>query len=374
MYRLLAFTVLAGCGFTVTPGSVTPHVDADPDALGTEPGMPTDAVDAPPTIDAPPGMNCYGSFESVCLTAAPQGPINVIGSSLLPIDTDTSTLCQSPASGSSLGPACILAAATISINGTLRATGSKPLILIGTTSITVNGGSLIDVASRGFERGAGARACPPGGGAGGNAGGHGASFGTLGGIGGAGGSGMAGGVPQVIALTDLLGGCTGAPGGGSGVTPGLGGLGGGAVLLIGTAVIINGTINASGGGASGGVTGAGGGGGGGSGGAIVVDSQNVSFNGGAFLYAQGGGGGEGASVTTTGAPGGVAPTPGGPAIGGRNVNSQGGDGGNGAVSSSASGGNSGNDGGGGGGGGAGHIKITDGTFTDGGSTYPPWAP
>lgn len=371
MLRFLAIPMIAACGFELAPGSMTTPVDADPDALGTEPGMPDDAVDAPMLVDAPPALSCHGSFEIVCLATAPATTFDVNGGSTRTIDTDTDAECRSPAAGSSISSACIVAAAMININGTLRATGSKPLILIGTTSVTVNGGSLIDVSSRGTQRGAGGRVCPILASAGGNAGGAGASFGTRGGMGGAGGTGTAASVPAISPLTDLVGGCNGAPGGAAAVVnAGIGGTGGGAVLLIGAAVVVNGTINASGGGAGGGLLAVAGGGGGGSGGAIVIDTMNFTFAGGSFLYAQGGGGGEGASLTTAGSPGGNPPTPGAPALGGKNTNGQGGDGGNGAVSSDASNGGSGNDGGGGGGGGAGHIRTTDTSFNSDGQSYP----
>ncbi len=365
MLRFLAITTLAACGFDLSNGAGITPVDADPDALGTEAG-----VDAPTMVDAPPAVSCHGGFELVCLSAAPLSTIDVTGGGTFTVDTDASTACGAPAAGSSITSACILAAATVNINGTLRATGSKPLILIGTISVTVNGGALIDVSSRGLERGAGARSCPISSGASGNDGGYGASFKTSGGMGGPGGAGSPGPSPSTSALTDLVGGCNGAPGGGTGVNGGAGGAGGGAVLLIGPSVIINGTINASGGGGSGGALASAGGGGGGSGGSIVIDSPNFAFNGGSFLYAQGGGGGEGASLTTAGANGGVAQTPGSAALGGRNVNGQGGDGGNGAISSDGSAGNSGNDGGGGGGGGAGHIFTTDSNVNASGMAFP----
>ena len=71
MMRYLALVTLAACGFDVAPGSMITPIDADPDALGTEPGMPDDATDAPPLIDAPPAASCHGTFETVCLATAP---------------------------------------------------------------------------------------------------------------------------------------------------------------------------------------------------------------------------------------------------------------------------------------------------------------
>ena len=76
------------------------------------------------------------------------------------------------------------------------------------------------------------------------------------------------------------------------------------------------------------------------------------------------------SVSSAGANGGTAQTPGSAALGGRNASGQGGDGGNGAVSADGSPGSGGTDGGGGGGGGAGHIFTTDSNVNANGMAFP----
>lgn len=366
MLRVLAVSLVAACGFSAKPGGNNGTVDA---ARGGEPGDPDAAIDA--MIDAPMFINCHGSFKSVCLPTLPPLTLDFASKA---IDTDGTTDCITPAAGSAIASACIVAAGTITINGTLRATGSKPLIVIATTSFTINGNGVIDVASRGTERGAGSRmTCNTGGGgAGGNAGGIGGSFATRGGLGGSGGTGSSGSQQAIAALQDLVGGCAGFNGGGIAVVNrGPGGFGGGAVLVISPSIIVNNRINASGAGGGGGLTGLAGGGGGGSGGAIVLDTPNLTLNGGALLWAQGGGGGEGAATVSGGDPGDPGSTPGTAAAGGSGINPQGGDGGNGAVSNDASNGNNGNDGGGGGGGGAGYVRTTDTSVPTGGSSFPP---
>lgn len=367
MLRVLAISAVAGCGFSAGTGSMNTPVDAP---LGTEPGMP-DAPGDVGMVDAPMmALSCHGSFKMVCIGIVPAPTLDVGGSALLAINTDTSSQCLAPAAGSTVTSGCILAAANIYINGTIRATGSKPLILIATTQISVNGGALIDVASRVAEQGAGGRTSCSGGGPGGNAGGSGGSFGTRGGIGGSSGGSTSGTPGGVTALQNLVGGCPGVAGGGLVANHGAAGLGGGAVLVISPSINMNGKINASGGGGGGGVLVDGGGGGGGSGGVIVFDTANLTFNGGSHLFAQGGGGGEGASLTTAGAAGATASAVNTAALGGRNTNNDGGDGGDGAVSSDASSGGSGDDSGGGGGGGAGHIYTTDTTFNNNGQSAP----
>jgi hypothetical protein len=368
MRRLLAVGVLGGCGFTAATGSQGPadaRIDAPPGALADA------AIDAEidAAFDAPLAMSCHGTFETVCI-AQPIGA-NLDVNSPLAIDTDTSPLCQPPAAGSTITSACILARASFGLNNTLRATGSRPLILIATGAFTINGSGTLDVGSRGLMRGAGGRACAGFATPGSHAGGAGASFGTLGGLGGTGGASTSGSVPQTTALVDLVGGCSGIPGGSTAVIEsGPGGLGGGAVLVIASSITVNGNINASGGGGGGGITANAGGGGGGAGGAVVLDTQNLTINGGGRVFAQGGGGGEGAGPITPGAAGGATTTANAAALGGGGAQSTGGDGGLGAVAAGGTPGSAGTTSGGGGGGGAGHIRSTDPAPTITGETYP----
>ena len=347
---------IAGCGFTA------PQTVGDG---GTGDGPRPDAAD---------GSLCFGEIERICLDALPSGPFMVGGGLTAPINTDTSTFCKAPAVGSSVSAACVIAGTSVLIDGTLRATGSRPLVIVSTSSLTINGTGLVDVSSRGWiERGAGVRlTCavgtpplPTGGGAGG-------SFGALGGPGGAGSLGVGGTATPATGLVGLAGGCPGTDGGAT--TPGdagAGGFGGGTVDLIAViGVTINGRVNASGGGGNGGQDSAGGGGGGGAGGAIVLDAPAVTLNGSGAMFAQGGGGGEGAGDAGAGQRGQDPSTPGTAATGGNGLEPGGGDGGAGGVTAAGDAGLEDNDSGGGGGGGAGHIRCTDASPTTGGDAFP----
>jgi hypothetical protein len=112
------------------------------------------------------------------------------------IDTD-SALCTSTISGGE--KYCVVAATNITITATLRATGTKPLVLIATDTILTTG--LIDVEGGGA--GSNPSVCTTGTPATGRGGRAGGSFIGLGGAGGFGSDGGAGGMPGA-AVTDVM--------------------------------------------------------------------------------------------------------------------------------------------------------------------------
>jgi len=345
-------------------GGNQPPADAAGEAASDAPG--------PPPIDA---RTCFGtSIVQVCLASAPTQPLTI--SNLTTIDTMTSPMCVATVSGGT--NYCVVAATSIMINGTLRATGAKPLVLVASDSITVS--QLIDVGSHRSTPefvGAGAdpTTCAAGTPAGTRGGGAGGSFTGKGGNGGGGSGGGPGGqaVNGTTPITELRGGCRGQDGDGGG--KGTGGHGGGAVYLIAVNTIdITGPgINAAGEGGDSGKGGpiaapiSSGAGGGGAGGMIGFDAPTITCN--SLLLANGGAGGEGSGVTSDGAPG-SDPSTTAAATGGTGNSAIGGDGGNGSSGAAAGIGANGkngtsvnlgmgvtNDGGGGGaGGGAGLIK------------------
>jgi len=326
-----------------------------------------------PGVDA---RTCFGTaIVQVCLASAPTQPLTISDQTL---DTGAPAMCATAVTGGD--DYCVVVATTITISGTLRAIGPKPLVLIASDSITTTVGGLIDASSRRSravgapETGAGADAnatiCVAGTPATNRGGGAGGSFTGTGGTGGTGASANAGtpGNAATPPITALRGGCPGQDGQ---ATPGSAGHGGGAVYLIaGTKIDIGGDgINAGGEAGGGGTPGpsGGGGGGGGAGGMIGLDAPMIMVTGTGSLVANGGGGGEGGSggAATAGANGTDAITTG-PASGGNGSTGSGGNGGNGSAGAAAGAGMQGgpgtnaggnNGGGGGGGGGAGLIKT-----------------
>jgi hypothetical protein len=342
-------------------------------------GGPADGPDdGPSQSDAPTDTRsalCFGSFMEVCLAAAPGPSITVNSGETRTIDTQLGSP-DCAATMSDVG-ACVVAAASITVNGTIRGTGARPLVLLAAGSIAINSGGLIDVAShRGVaELGAGANPqprCVAGSTPTVFTGGWGGSNATKGGDGNRAGSGSGGGnaasaLPRPAAA--LFGGCPGSKGAGN--AAGSGGAGGGAADLIAATIIVDGTINASGAGAGGANNNGAGGGGAGAGGLIVLDAPDVTINGSAQVLAQGGGGGEGGPTGGGKGGDGTDPTTAGQAAPGGSNGGSGGDGGDGATTAAgANGGSDSNlnidDGGGGGGGGGGFIITTDPT--------PPGAP
>jgi hypothetical protein len=359
MLRWCWLLTLAACGFR------------SPNGNGGADAAPAD--DASPTTDD--GLTdsrsplCFGSFAEVCLAGLPEAAITVNGGATLTINTQPGS--QDCVATTSDAGACVVAAASISVDGTIRGIGPRPLVLLATGSIVVNMNGVIDVASHRGAAGAGAGAnasrCVAGSTPTVITGGWGGSNATKGGDGDRAGSGSTGGnassaLPRPVAA--LFGGCAG--GKGAGGTAGNGGAGGGAVDLIAAVIVINGTVNASGAGASGASDNSDGGGGGGSGGMIVLDAPDVTINGSAKVFAQGGSGGEGgpSNISGNGSGGdGTDPTVPGQAAAGGIGGGSGGNGGDGATTTNGGNGGEdgglGDDGGGGGGGGAGFIITTD---------------
>ncbi len=378
------YTLLTGSPLTFPPGTTTlPFMVMINEDMANEqdetvrlafgaltagvPGSP--ATHTITIVDDDPFCQGVGTFL-VCAKAAPQTPVALPPT----LDTDTSNLCANPstldwASGNGQGAACFIYATTITMAQDTYVTGSRPLVLVGTTiSIT----HTLDVAAhRGTNAGAGSASavCPafptaPGANAAGGGGGAGGTFLSQGGNGGGGnGATLFGTAPPPLAVPSILrAGCDGQRGAAAGANQsGAVGEGGGAVYLVASgALSISGAINASGSGGTGGneLTG---GSGGGSGGMIVLHAATLGV-GGAEIMAAGGGGASGGDNNEVGLSG-QDPDPSAislPAQGG--PGSAGAAGGNGyggwPLSTAAGAGASApmNRGGGGGGGGGGYIR------------------
>lgn len=234
------------------------------------------------------------------------------------IDTSTDDDCARPPLVAADAPYCIVMATRLEIPAevTVRAVGARPLALLASGDIVIDG--TLDVSSarevveppqspeligagggtfkgcQSFRRDPEAR--PDGGAAG--------AGGTFTALGGAGGDGnydvvrdrALGGLTPFDpepSPTALRPGCRGQDGAGTapGAKGGRGGPAGGAVYVASkTSITVNGTVAANGAGGMGGSAQVGGGGGG-AGGMIVLEAPSVARNG--TLVANGGGGGEG---------------------------------------------------------------------------------
>jgi len=323
-------------------------------------------IDAKSYLDAPPaGVTCFGSgFGKTCFASnsVPSTPATLTAQT---INTDTSPLCSTLVQNN---PGwCVIAATDLTIAGTVNAIGGKPLVLVASGTLQVDG--TLDVAShRGGQTGAGSvgndpQLCDPGTPPNNNGGGAGGSFGAVGGKG-----GNNGGTAGAIKPTNTLrGGCAGQDGK-SGMNGKKGAGGGVTYLIAGTKIAVGGSINASGAAGTAGVSGNAGGGGGGAGGMIGLDAPMVT-NGGA-IFANGGGGAEGSGNNTAGNDGNESNL--GVAAAATQSASNGGDGGaGGATTAAGNGGDANTFGGGGGGGGAGAIKLFGATSITGGVVSPP---
>jgi hypothetical protein len=318
---------------------------------------------------------CFGSFVTVCFTTSedvPKTPAMLPSDLTIELDTDSSPLCDQH--NDRKDDYCVIAGAgfTLAVNQSINGYGSKPLVLMSTTTMRLEATSTVTVSSNRaggpLATGAGANpaACVNGIPAVSAGGGYGGSFGGKGGNGEQVG-GTTGGIPADPLNSPpsvLRGGCPGGTGADSG---GMGGSGGGAVALIAkTSIELDGTINASGAGGRGGPASTSGGGGGGSGGMIVLDASSITVLG--SLFANGGGGGQGGTTGGghEGADGGESPAPQTAAPAGNNTTGgrEGGSGGVGSSGTRLNAGNAGsvaatgNGGGGGGGGGAGFIRAS----------------
>ena len=332
-----------------------------------------------PSTDAPANGLCFGEGALiVCLTALPSLPLT-FGTTT--IDTSNGT-CPGEVFTPSAGPAlCVVAGTTITVNGLLGATGTRPLVLLATSgSLTVTSVGTVDASSfRGGKIGPGSNftgcAAPgsPGNASNGAGGGAGGSFGTRGGNGGAGGGGQGGGAASAAMPTFLRGGCRGGTGGTASGAGGSGRDSGGAVyLLANTSLILDGRIDASGSGGDGAPSGKGGGGGGGSGGMIALWGRTgITVGLTAVVFANGAGGGGGADASVGGGNGFESTGPATVALGGLGgaTGTAGGDGSTGSVSGQPAAASS--KGGGGGGGGGGVIRNVSGQPITAGSFSPP---
>jgi hypothetical protein len=365
---VVALVAITGCQsmaeFATTTDTGPPDART-PDARTPDASTPDAGT---PDASTPDGevLACLGTqLLTICIT--PSALTSVTISAPLIIDTDKMDMCTA------IGKYCVIAATTLTINAALRATGTKPLVLLASDSIIVN--QLIDVGSHRVPAefiGAGADPvfCPVGALPGTSAGGAGGSFAGTGGSGGAGGDGGSGGLPAsaTTPITAFRGGCRGQDGNGPG--KGVGGHGGGAVYLIaGNRISITGPgINAAGEGGTGGavIANVSGGGGGGVGGMIGLDAPTITCTG--LILANGGGGGQGSGTINPGAngldPAGINAASGGTsALGGSGCGGNGGNGSSGIVGGSGASGGAfqcgapGGGGGGGGGGGAGIVKA-----------------
>jgi hypothetical protein len=323
--------------------------------------------------------SCVATFLDVCSQPVPAMSLDI--STALVIDTDTDPLCTSVAQADGTSVCLVYATSvTIESQGSLTATGSRPLAIASMSTMVIDG--LIDVSSlRGGQPGPAAddarctfAAIPESdlGGAGGGAGG---SFGAVAGNGGTGdtnqdggtdGTSLPGGAGPLATIAELRGGCAGQKGGDESSTGGQGAAGGhsgGALYLVANdRVDVVGTIRATGAGGEGGPVRAGGGGGG-SGGLVVIESPSISIAG--QISANGGGGGGGGAFVGNapgtpvagqpGADGDVGTTP---ALGGIGATGgAGGEGPGGAGGADATPPTPGGDAGGGGGGGGGAVGV-----------------
>jgi len=270
------------------------------------------AVDA--SIDVPPppppdAQQCFGSILSICFNSGgdvPTTPTVLTGD----ISTDDPLVCNQHTRQSTAYCVVTGMGITIAAGTTIRAYGSRPLVLLSTTTVDLAGtldASSTSIATAAHPTGPGVfpnPACAVGTvSADGNSGGFGGSFGGKGGNGYMLDSAVLPTAGLAIAFPPLRAGCPGGAGSTttSNTTAGAGGNGGGAVAIIASSIALSGTINASGAGGLGGPAEKAGGGGGGSGGMIVLDASTITVSGATYaLYANGGGGGQGGASSSGG--------------------------------------------------------------------------
>lgn len=377
--------VIAGCSFSA-------HAPSNPggdDTPGVDAAVPGDVA---ASIDG--AAACVRGFLDLCTQAAPSTALDITNAQSIntgPSNTDPRCRTLTQPGGSDV---CLIYATAVTItgNGSLTATGSRPLAIASSSTLTIDGA--LDVGSHGPQRGpaADAMGCTfatvPELDRGGGAGAAGGSLTQPGGDGGIGdsdnsvdpdGTAAAGTHGATIKITVLRGGCAGQAGGdeapGGGANGGAGGHAGGALYLFARqSLTITGDVRATGAGGGGGQVQAGGGGGG-TGGLVVIESPSITISG--RVAANGGGGGQGGgrlnqndisgnpgtdgAMGTTAAAGGSGVASGDPRFG---------FGGAGGATTAAVGGTTANFGGGGGGGAAGVIELI-GTTQLSGSTISP---
>lgn len=411
---LLALSAL-GCRFDPRGlsgqdvGADAPHVvDAPGDALGESASdlPPKDITPDLPILDSVPSdatILCSNwtpapKHFKPCDVGSPVAGLALSTAGVWIYNTDTGVLTNPPLPGSTSPQSKLLTlggveARVVSVRSlvvdkgvTLRAIGSRPLVLAVWHSATING--KINVSSTHnptlgtFSLGAGTNpgACAsvaPTAGQESNVQGGGGGGGGFGGDGGDGGVGDYINAAKgdkgsaVAAPTVVRGGCAGAKGGVA--TGGEGGPGGGAVQLTARLMItLSGVMHAGGAGGEGGGPGSqSGGGGGGSGGYLGLEAPAVVLTSTAVLAANGGGGGGGAADLVFGYSGANGPASAAGAAGGAGgASGKGGAGGVGGHKGALAGGTGKDsmDGAGGGGGGAGHLVITASIYRGNGAT------
>ena len=378
----LALTLTAACSFE--PRGLGGLGDPDSGTVGDPDGGNQPSPDATPLEDV----------HHVALAQEYLGSEDVRISDTVTIDTTQlsvsaggpAALVPMQAQPDGSGPElAIIHVRDLVIDGTLRATGSRPLVILART-IRIDG--LLDVGARRGTPGAGGSGPGSGDGRGGDGQRHGTFFDTGGGGGGFARDGGLGGNDGAgdgargrsygdAMLTALVGGSGGGSSDGD-CSEGPAGAGGGAVQLYASVTIAigdDGGINAGGGGGSPGHGCFGqytAGRGGGSGGAIYLQSPSVVLDG--TLAANGGGGGGAAAFNNgdAGADGrlGDSPAAGG-AKGGGDYGADGGDGG--TESDPENGDDNDGDGNGGGGGGAGGRIVVRARSAQLGGTVSPTA-
>ena len=328
-------------------------------------------IDEPSHEDAqgpPDAPSCYGDTSNGSLITVCLQP--TIGNGVLndAINTDTDGRCASLQPP--IGPeVCVIEAVDVTIQGQITVTGKRPLVIVGTHTISITATAVLDASSKlGLRSGPDSNdmSCTPGTGAGSGGGGAGGSFGAQGGNGGSLGDRASG--PQIPMF--VRGGCAGSTGTATGQLGGSGPGGGAVYLIAGRSIQVDGVIVADGAGGRVGLTGLSisGGGGGGAGGLIGLDAPMVSGSG--EIMAVGAGGGEGSPGSTGSAANGDDPSGKFSEIAkGGAISDSGGNGGNGggfglAATNGGSGSGSGSDigGGGGGGGSVGVVWVRSSQF------------
>ncbi|HJZ88280.1 MAG TPA: hypothetical protein VKN99_24065, partial [Polyangia bacterium] len=299
---VLAGLLMAGCSFDAS-GSASPGDGAPPadraDGLGGGDRPTGDVIAGLGVVHVPHDGQFTGSGDlifsgTVTITTGPGTPTISSG---IPSGVRFDVWPQECPCGS---PSCPELAVihtqqfVVNAGATVRVTGSRPLVVIASSNVLVDG--LLDAGGHLTAPGPGGAAAGAGPGAGGagqsngtnDAGGGGAGFGQVGAAGGdatmpssrarGGGGGAEYDAPEVNVLQGGSGGGNGSPGA---CSPGSeGGAGGGALELFSLTTIqtgVNGAIHVGGGGGSGGAdcSNDGGGGGGGSGGALVLQAPLV---------------------------------------------------------------------------------------------------
>src|ERR1043166_2901360 len=129
--RLGCFVLLVGCGFQSNP-------QGGPDA---SPPVVDASVDSPPIMtDGPPpdARVCFGvALVKVCLDKAPTQPVTFSGMTAL--DTGRASSCTQTVPQTNGPELCVVAGTTVTVSGTLTVQGSRPLVLIGATAVSVPG-------------------------------------------------------------------------------------------------------------------------------------------------------------------------------------------------------------------------------------------